>query len=228
MEMGKLKTHSPIYSITDNRKYMLDLTHTLDKIYLTGILWIQCPQISLMLLMIRHHRFKSCLGTEKSTNHYLKYLWPLKHTRVISDASISCVICLDISLELTPIIYNDRRQYILCIYVVIQGNMSYRISSIYWIRSTVITTCHYLWQLVYHTQVHRTLYQGNRCAFIHIEGTIYMTNCQFEGKYTSWYSILHFGLELQSSKSAIKLVVAWLYLPMAHLTKMDKFLPNTD
>ena len=37
-EMGKLKTHSPTYCIMDNWENMLNLTHTLDKIYLTSIL----------------------------------------------------------------------------------------------------------------------------------------------------------------------------------------------
>ena len=37
-EMGKLKTYSPIYCIMDNGENMLNLTHTLNKIYLTGIL----------------------------------------------------------------------------------------------------------------------------------------------------------------------------------------------
>ena len=37
-EMGKLKTYSPTYGIMDNGENMLNLTHTLDKIYLTGIL----------------------------------------------------------------------------------------------------------------------------------------------------------------------------------------------
>ena len=37
-EMGKLKTYSPTYCIMDNGENMLNLTHTLDKIYLTGIL----------------------------------------------------------------------------------------------------------------------------------------------------------------------------------------------
>ena len=37
-EMGKLKTYSPTYCIMDNGDNMLNLTHTLDKIYLTGIL----------------------------------------------------------------------------------------------------------------------------------------------------------------------------------------------
>ena len=35
---GKLKTHSPTYCKMDNWENMLNLTHTLDKIYLTGIL----------------------------------------------------------------------------------------------------------------------------------------------------------------------------------------------
>ena len=35
-EMGKLKTHSPTYCIMDNWENILD--HTLDKLYLTGIL----------------------------------------------------------------------------------------------------------------------------------------------------------------------------------------------
>ena len=37
-EMGKLKTYSPTYCIMDNGENMLNLTHTFDKIYLTGIL----------------------------------------------------------------------------------------------------------------------------------------------------------------------------------------------
>ena len=37
-EIGKLKSHSPTYCIMDNWENMLNLTHTLDKIYLTGIL----------------------------------------------------------------------------------------------------------------------------------------------------------------------------------------------
>ena len=37
-EMGKLKTHSLTYCIMDNWENMPYLTHTLDKIYLTGIL----------------------------------------------------------------------------------------------------------------------------------------------------------------------------------------------
>ena len=44
-EMGKLKTHSPTYCIMDNWENMLNLTHTLDKLYLTGILYVQCLQI---------------------------------------------------------------------------------------------------------------------------------------------------------------------------------------
>ena len=36
--MGKLKTHSPTYCIMDDWENMLNLTHTLDKLYLTGIL----------------------------------------------------------------------------------------------------------------------------------------------------------------------------------------------
>ena len=37
-KMGKLKTQSPTYCIMDNWENVLYLTHTLDKIYLTGIL----------------------------------------------------------------------------------------------------------------------------------------------------------------------------------------------
>ena len=37
-EMGKLKTHSPTYYIMDNWENMPNLTHTLNKIYLTGML----------------------------------------------------------------------------------------------------------------------------------------------------------------------------------------------
>ena len=36
-EMGKLKTHSPTYYILDILENILDLTQTLDEIYLTGI-----------------------------------------------------------------------------------------------------------------------------------------------------------------------------------------------
>ena len=46
-KMGKLKTYIPTYFIMDNGANMLNLTHTLDKIYLTGILSVQCIQISL-------------------------------------------------------------------------------------------------------------------------------------------------------------------------------------
>ena len=37
-EMGKLKTYSPTYRTMDNGENMLNLTHTLDKMYLTAIL----------------------------------------------------------------------------------------------------------------------------------------------------------------------------------------------
>ena len=37
-EMGKLKTYSPTYCIMDNWENMLNLTHTPEKLYLTGIL----------------------------------------------------------------------------------------------------------------------------------------------------------------------------------------------
>ena len=37
-EMRKLKTYSPTYFIMDNGENMLNLTHTLDKTYLTDIL----------------------------------------------------------------------------------------------------------------------------------------------------------------------------------------------
>ena len=46
-EMGKLITYSPTYCIMDNGENMLNFTPTLDRIYLTGILWVQCLQISL-------------------------------------------------------------------------------------------------------------------------------------------------------------------------------------
>ena len=45
-DISKMKTHSPIYCITDNWENMLNLTHTLNKIYLTGILEVQCLQTS--------------------------------------------------------------------------------------------------------------------------------------------------------------------------------------
>ena len=46
-EMGQLKTHSPTCFVMNNWENMPYLTHTLDKLYLTGILWVQCLQISL-------------------------------------------------------------------------------------------------------------------------------------------------------------------------------------
>ena len=46
-EMGQLKTQSPACFVMDNWENMPYLTHTLDKLYLTGILWVQCLQISL-------------------------------------------------------------------------------------------------------------------------------------------------------------------------------------
>ena len=49
--VGKLKTHSPTYHmmdcILDHWDNMLNLTHTLDKVYLTGTFLVQCLQISL-------------------------------------------------------------------------------------------------------------------------------------------------------------------------------------
>ena len=44
-EMGKLKAHSPTYCIMDNWENMLNLSHELHKLYLTGILYVQCLQI---------------------------------------------------------------------------------------------------------------------------------------------------------------------------------------
>ena len=46
-EMGKLKTYSPTYCIMDDEENIPNLTHTLDKIYPTGIFLIRCLQISL-------------------------------------------------------------------------------------------------------------------------------------------------------------------------------------
>ena len=46
-EMGQLKTHSPTCFVMDNWENVSYLTHTLDKLYLTGILWVQCLQKSL-------------------------------------------------------------------------------------------------------------------------------------------------------------------------------------
>ena len=40
--MGKLKTYNPTYCIMDKGENMLNLTHTLDKIYLTGIVVMFC------------------------------------------------------------------------------------------------------------------------------------------------------------------------------------------
>ena len=46
-EMGQLKTHSPTCFVMDNWENVPYLTDTLDKLYLTGILWVQCLKISL-------------------------------------------------------------------------------------------------------------------------------------------------------------------------------------
>ena len=46
-ELGKLKTHSPIYWKKYNCENSLILRHTLGSIYLTNILLVQCLQISL-------------------------------------------------------------------------------------------------------------------------------------------------------------------------------------
>ena len=46
-ELGELKTYSPMYWIMDNSENMLNLTHTLDKIYLAVVSLVQCLQISL-------------------------------------------------------------------------------------------------------------------------------------------------------------------------------------
>ena len=46
-ELGKLKTHSPIYWMKDNCDNSLNLRHTLGSIYLTSILLVQCLQMSL-------------------------------------------------------------------------------------------------------------------------------------------------------------------------------------
>ena len=45
-ELGKLKTHSPIYWSRYDGDNWLNLTHTLDSIYLTSILEVQYVQIS--------------------------------------------------------------------------------------------------------------------------------------------------------------------------------------
>ena len=49
-EMGQLKTYSPTCFVMDNWENMPYLTHTLDKLYLTGILWVQCLQIRLVII----------------------------------------------------------------------------------------------------------------------------------------------------------------------------------
>ena len=46
-ELGELKTYSPMYWIMENSENMLNLTHTLDKIYLAVISLVQCLQIIL-------------------------------------------------------------------------------------------------------------------------------------------------------------------------------------
>ena len=50
MEMGKLQAHSPTYCITDNWENMLNLTHTLDKLYLTGKFNV-LDKVCLMMIM---------------------------------------------------------------------------------------------------------------------------------------------------------------------------------
>ena len=45
--MGQLKTHSPTCFVMDKWQNIPYLTHTLDNLYLTGILWVHCLQISL-------------------------------------------------------------------------------------------------------------------------------------------------------------------------------------
>ena len=41
-EKGKVKTHSPIYCMKDDWKNKLNRRHTLDRIYMTGVLYVQC------------------------------------------------------------------------------------------------------------------------------------------------------------------------------------------
>ena len=45
--MGKLQTHSFIYYMKDNSDNRHNLKHTVNWIYLTSILYIECRQISL-------------------------------------------------------------------------------------------------------------------------------------------------------------------------------------
>ena len=46
-EMGKLKTHHPIYYLKDNWEKWLNVRHTLGRIYLTNISFVHYFQISL-------------------------------------------------------------------------------------------------------------------------------------------------------------------------------------
>ena len=46
-KIGNLKTHSSIHCLNDNWENLLNFRHTLDRIYLTSILCVQCLQISL-------------------------------------------------------------------------------------------------------------------------------------------------------------------------------------
>ena len=64
--MGKLKTLSPIYCIIDNWENMLNLTHTLDKIYLkvkigSGNGLVPSDNMPLPKLMVTHiHGYPTC------------------------------------------------------------------------------------------------------------------------------------------------------------------------
>ena len=51
-ELGKLKTHSPIYWIKDDWENCLNLRHTLGIIYLTSILVVQCLQMLQNTIML--------------------------------------------------------------------------------------------------------------------------------------------------------------------------------
>ena len=90
--MGKLKTHSPIYCILDNWANMLNLTHTLNEIYLTGISYVQCLQISL------HNK----------DNEMMLYCKP-KRIRLL-ELIINCTIIIETKPRLSRNIYaiSDR------------------------------------------------------------------------------------------------------------------------
>ena len=86
--MNKLKTHSPTYCIMDIWENMLNLTQTLEKMYLTGIL-VQCLQIICKPKRIRLFALRiSCTIMIKTNSGFSRNvyaitdrIWCSKHLR---------------------------------------------------------------------------------------------------------------------------------------------------